>query len=69
MRRNTTTSAGVRAPLGFRAFRKPLNPNRIAERCKFEGFPAVSVSNPTTFGRITSSLDPREMQMALKFYF
>lgn len=34
------------------------------------GFPALSVSNPTTFGRITSSLgDPREMQMAVKFYF
>jgi hypothetical protein len=34
------------------------------------GFPATNVSNQGTFGGITSSLrDPREMQMAVKFYF
>jgi hypothetical protein len=34
------------------------------------GFPGMNVSNPTTFGRITSSLgDPRELQLALKLYF
>jgi hypothetical protein len=34
------------------------------------GFPAANISNPNTFGRITSTLgDPREMQLAVKFYF
>jgi len=34
------------------------------------GFPGMSVSNPTTFGRISTSLgDPRELQLALKLYF
>jgi hypothetical protein len=34
------------------------------------GFPGLSVSNPATFGRISSSLgDPRELQLALKLYF
>jgi MFS family permease len=33
-------------------------------------FPAASVGNPATFGKITASLGgPREMQMAVKFYF
>jgi hypothetical protein len=34
------------------------------------GFPAANVSNQGTLGTITSSLgDPREMQLAIKFYF
>lgn len=34
------------------------------------GFPAANVSNQGTFGRITTTLgDPREMQLAVKFYF
>jgi hypothetical protein len=34
------------------------------------GFPGSSVSNPNAFGRITSTLgDPREVQLAVKFYF
>jgi hypothetical protein len=34
------------------------------------GFPGANVSNLNTFGQITSSLgDPREMQLAVKFYF
>jgi hypothetical protein len=34
------------------------------------GFPAANVSNQGTLGTITSSLgDPREMQLAVKFYF
>jgi hypothetical protein len=34
------------------------------------GFPAANVSNQGTFGQITSTLgDPREMQVAVKFYF
>jgi len=34
------------------------------------GFPAANISNLGTFGRITSTLgDPREMQLAVKFYF
>ena len=33
-------------------------------------FPGASVSNLNTFGQITSTLgDPREMQLAVKFYF
>ena len=33
-------------------------------------FPAMNVGNQNTFGRITNSLrNPREMQMAVKFYF
>jgi len=34
------------------------------------GFPGASVSNLNTFGKITSTLgDPREIQLAVKFYF
>jgi len=34
------------------------------------GFPAASISNLGTFGRITTSIgDQREIQLALKFYF
>jgi hypothetical protein len=34
------------------------------------GFPGANVSNLNTFGRISSTLgDPREIQLALKFYF
>jgi hypothetical protein len=34
------------------------------------GFPGSSVSNLNTFGRISSTLgDPREVQLAVKFYF
>lgn len=34
------------------------------------GFPGSNVSNPNAFGRITSTLgDPREIQVAVKFYF
>ncbi len=34
------------------------------------GFPGANVSTPNTFGQITSTLgDPREMQLAVKFYF
>jgi hypothetical protein len=33
-------------------------------------FPAASVSNAATFGKVTSTLgDPREIQLAVKFYF
>ena len=33
-------------------------------------FPAASVANPATFGKITATIGgPREMQMAVKFYF
>jgi hypothetical protein len=34
------------------------------------GFPAANVTNTATFGRITSTIGtPREMQLAVKFYF
>lgn len=34
------------------------------------GFPAANVNNPASFGRITSTIGtPREMQLAVKFYF
>jgi hypothetical protein len=34
------------------------------------GNPSASVSNPATFGKITSVInDPREIQLAGKFYF
>jgi hypothetical protein len=34
------------------------------------GFPAANVANQGTIGTITSSLgDPREVQLAVKFYF
>jgi hypothetical protein len=34
------------------------------------GFPAASVASPAAFGRITSTIGtPREMQLAVKFYF
>jgi hypothetical protein len=34
------------------------------------GFPGSNVNNLASFGRITSTLgDPREIQLAIKFYF
>jgi hypothetical protein len=60
----------------FRSF--PFGSNRIEFRLEtfnlFNnvnfGFPAASIASPASFGRITSTIGtPREMQLAVKFYF
>jgi hypothetical protein len=75
---------GMRGPgfksVNFSAFRSiPMGGTRRAE-FRWEvfnlfnnvnfGLPGANVDNPTTFGRISSSTGtPREMQLAVKFYF
>ena len=66
--------------MNFSAFRSfPVGPSRRLE-LRWEvfnllntvnyGLPGSNVNNPGTFGRISSSTgSPREMQLAVKFYF
>jgi len=56
-------------PLGARRLELRLETFNLFNWVNY-GFPAASVANLNTFGRITSTLgDPREIQLAVKFYF
>jgi hypothetical protein len=77
-RRNSFTGPGLRNvdPSLVRSFRF-ANTHRIEARVEaynaFNWFrwnnPSTNFSAPATFGRITSALDPRIMQFALKYQF
>jgi hypothetical protein len=56
-------------PLGARRLEFRLETFNLFNWVNY-GFPGASVSNLNTFGRISSTLgDPREIQLAVKFYF